>query len=99
MDFKELQNKFIQNTLNYGKKYNIKIDEDLALFKLYEEIGELTQAILIYRKKSRPSKYSSKKELKIRLAKEFTDVIGVIIVNAYLLGIDLEEVLNKKFSR
>ncbi len=98
MDFKDLQNKLIQNAMNYGKRYNIKIDEDIALLKLYEEIGELTQAILIYRKKSRPSKYSSKKVLKMRLAKEFADVMGVIIVNAHLLGIDMEEALNKKMA-
>jgi len=51
MDFKEIQQKIIQNTKNYSKEYNVKIDEDFALLKLYEEVGELAQAVLIHRKK------------------------------------------------
>lgn len=35
----------------YGQKYHVKIDEDFALLKLYEEVGELAQAILIHHKK------------------------------------------------
>jgi hypothetical protein len=34
MDFKELQNKIIENAINYGKKYNVQIDEDFALLKI-----------------------------------------------------------------
>ena len=42
MDFKELQKKVVENAINYGEKYNVKIDEDFTLLKLYEEVGELT---------------------------------------------------------
>jgi len=52
MKFKDLQKKLVANAENYGKKYSVKIDEDFALFKLYEELGELAQAILIHRKKA-----------------------------------------------
>jgi len=34
-------------------------DEDFALLKLYEEIGELSQAVLIHRKKNQPEKHVS----------------------------------------
>lgn len=97
MEFKELQNKVVRNALNYGKKYHVKIDEDFALLKLYEEVGELAQAVLIHRKKSRPEKHVSEKISKKELAKELADVIGMVIVNAHLLGIDLEEAINKKW--
>ena len=49
MDFKELQKGVVENAINYGKKYNVQIDEDFALIKLYEEVGELAQAVLIHR--------------------------------------------------
>ena len=97
MDFKELQQKVIQNAINYGKKYNVKIDEDFALLKLYEEVGELAQDILIRRKKCRPKKYLSEVKSKEEIAKELADILGMIIVNAHLLGIDLEKAIDKKW--
>lgn len=97
MDFKELEKKLIQNAINYGKKYNVKIDEDFVLLKLYEEVGELAQDILIHRKKCRPEKYLSKEKSKEEVAKELADILGLLIVNAYLLDIDLEKAIEKKW--
>jgi len=97
MDFKELQNKVVENAINYGRKYNVKIDEDFALLKLYEEVGELAQAVLIHRKKSRPEKHVPTEVSKKELAEELADVVGMAIVNAHLLGIDLEEAIDKKW--
>lgn len=97
MNFKELQKKIVENAINYGKKYNVQIDEDFALLKLYEEVGELAQAVLIHRKKSRPEKFVSVEVSKNELAKELADVFGMVVVNAHLFGIDLEEALDKKW--
>ena len=99
MEFKELQNKITENALAYGKKYDIKVDEDFALLKLYEEVGEFAQAVLVYKKKSRPEKYVSEEIAKEELAKELADVMGMVIVNAHFLNIDLEEALNKKWLK
>jgi len=52
---------------------------------------------LIHRKKSRPEKHLSEADSKQELAKELADVVGVAIINAKLLGIDLEEALIKKW--
>lgn len=97
MEFKKLQAEVVKNLNNYGKNYKIKIDEDFALFKLYEEVGELAQAVLVDRKKSRPEKHVSKKVSKQMLAEELADVAGMTIVIAHLMGIDLEDALNKKW--
>jgi NTP pyrophosphatase (non-canonical NTP hydrolase) len=97
MDFKEIEGKVIQNANDYGKKYNVEIDEDFALLKLYEEVGELAQAILIHRKKCRPEKYLADEVSKDEVAKELADVVGMAIVNAHLLGIDLEAAIDKKW--
>lgn len=97
MDFKELQEKVVKNAINYGKHYNINIDEDFALLKLYEEVGEFSQAVLIHRKKSRPEKHVSEEKSKEELGKELADVLGLIIINAHLMGIDLEDALGKKW--
>ena len=97
MDFEELQNKVVENAINYGKKFNVQIDQDFALLKLYEEIGELAQAVLIHRKKSRPEKHMPEELSKKELGKELADVVGMAIVNARLLDIDLEEAINEKW--
>ena len=97
MDFKKLQDKVVENAINYGKRYNIEIDENFALLKLYEEVGEFAQAVLIHQKKSRPEKHVSKEVSKEELAKELADVVGMAIVNAHLLGIDLEKAIEKKW--
>lgn len=97
MDFKTLQEKILAVELAYGKKFGIKIDEDYTLLKLYEEMGELSQAVLINRKKCRPEKYPSAEIAKVKLAEEMADVLGLLITNAKLLDIDLEQALEKKW--
>lgn len=97
MEFKEVHKKVVENAIRYGEKYNVVIDEDFALIKLYEEVGEFSQAVLIHRKKSRPEKYVDESVSKRELAKELADVVGMAMVNAHLLGIDLEEAIDKKW--
>ena len=87
----------VENALNYGKQYNITIDQDFALLKLYEEVGELSQAVLIHRKKSRPEKHLAEEISKEEVAKELADVLGMVMVNAHVMNIDLEEAITKKW--
>ena len=97
MDFKELQKKLIENAVNYSKNYNINIDEDFALLKLYEEVGEFAQAVLVHRKKCRPEKYMPEERSKEKLGKELADILGMVVITAYLLGVDLEKAIDKKW--
>ncbi|MDO8600674.1 MAG: MazG nucleotide pyrophosphohydrolase domain-containing protein [bacterium] len=96
MDFKELQEKVFQNALDYGKRNGVVIDQDFALLKLFEEAGEYMQAVLIHRKKCRPEKYLPEEESKKELEKELADVLGMVITNARMFDIDLEEALRNK---
>lgn len=100
MEFTEMQKGAVHTAEEYGKEYNIKIDEDFALLKLYEEVGEFAQAVLIHRKQSRPEKHLSEEESKIELGKELADVVGMAMLNAHLLGINLEQaILDKWINR
>lgn len=92
-----MQKKIIENAKKYQEKYNVKIDEDFALVKLYEEVGELSEAVLAYKKKCRPEKFITDEEAKKNLGKEIADVVGIAIVYAHLLEIDLEEAIDKKW--
>lgn len=99
MHFNELQNKVVNNALDYGEKYNVVIDQDFAILKLQEEVGEFAQAVLIQRKKSRPEKFLSEEEAKNEVAKELADVVGMALVNAHVLDIDLLEALKSKWMK
>jgi NTP pyrophosphatase (non-canonical NTP hydrolase) len=97
MEFKDLQDAVVKNGENYGQRYNIKIDGDFALLKLYEEVGEFSQALLIHKGKCRPEKFESQEKSKEHLGQEMADVLGLLMMNAHLLEIDLEENLKKKW--
>lgn len=97
MEFKKLQKGVLDNAKKYSKRYKVKIDKEFAVLKLYEEVGEFSQALLIHNKKSRPEKHLPAKKSKKELAKELADVAGMVMVIADLFGIDLEEAIEKKW--
>lgn len=97
MDFKILEEKIVKNAFDYGKRHQIEFTQDFAAIKLFEEVGEFAQALLIHQKKCRECKFISEELSKQELGKEIADVIGMAIVNAHLLGINLEEALDKKW--
>ena len=99
MEFKKIQEGAVDNAKRYGEAHQVKIDQDFAILKLYEEVGEVAQAILIHQKKSRPEKFVSEAESKEMVAKELADVVGMCMVNAYLLGIDLEKTILRKWLK
>lgn len=62
-----------------------------------EEVGEFAKVVLIYKKKSRPEKHTSEEESKEMLASELADIVGLAIINANLLGIDLQKTIEEKW--
>ncbi|MEK7598777.1 MAG: hypothetical protein AAB487_03505 [Patescibacteria group bacterium] len=98
MEFKKLQKSIIKNAKRYSKKHKIKFDDNFAMIKLYEEMGELSEAFLTYKKKSRTEKYISAREAKRGVAKEMADVVGLAVVMSDILKINLEEAIIKNGS-
>lgn len=97
MDFSELQEKIIANAERYSKEHGILIDDNYAIHKLYEEVGEFAQAWLIHNRKCRGSKYVEKEESKKMLAHELADIVGIAVVIAELQKIDLAEAIDQKW--
>lgn len=97
MQFEELEEKIVQNAKSYGERYQIKIDQQFALLKLIEEVGEFAEAVLTYDRKSRPEKLLTEADAKAKLAIELADIVGMAIVNANIFSIDLEEAIIKKW--
>jgi NTP pyrophosphatase (non-canonical NTP hydrolase) len=99
MEFKELEAQINRKMEHYATKYNITVDENWAVFKLLEELGEFSQSIIIHRKQSRPEKHLPSDESKQEMASELADVIGTAIACAKIFDIDLEDALSKKWTK
>jgi NTP pyrophosphatase (non-canonical NTP hydrolase) len=97
MTFQEMQKGVLTVADTYSKRFGITIDQNFALLKLYEEVGEYAQAVLIHRKKSKPEKRRPEAESKKLLAEELADIIGLAIMNADLFEIDLEKAVKEKW--
>ena len=97
MEFSKVKKAVCDNAKSYEKKYKVKIDENTALLKLMEEVGEFMQSVLIYKNKCRPEKKVSKSKAKEELANELSDVVGVAMIIADIYNIDLEKAINKKW--
>ena len=98
MDFKVIQEAAMKNVDRYSKKHNVTIDADYATLKLMEEAGEFAQAVLIYKKRSRPEKFVSEEASLYDIGKELADIVGMAMLNAHLLDIDLESILREKWK-
>jgi len=97
MEIKQLQKKASKVFLGNLKRDKIKVSDDYLLIKLTEELGEFAQSYIVHKKRCRPEKYLSAKVSKKELSKELSDVLGLILVIAENLGIDVEEALVKKW--
>jgi NTP pyrophosphatase (non-canonical NTP hydrolase) len=97
MDFQELQARVLDHARAYSAKYGLLIDEDFALLKLCEEVVELAQAVLIARGRCRAEKCRPEAEARAAVAYELADIVGMAVVAADRLGIDLEKALAMKW--
>ncbi|XOU94960.1 MAG: MazG nucleotide pyrophosphohydrolase domain-containing protein [Candidatus Kerfeldbacteria bacterium] len=97
MEIKTIQKKISKIFLNNAKRDNIKVDDDYLMLKLTEELGEFVQSYVIHKKRCRPEKYLSTQKSKKEMSKELSDVLGIILVIANNLNIDLEEAVVKKW--
>ncbi len=97
MELKQLQNKASKVFLNNLRRDNIEASDDYLILKITEELGELIQSYLVYKKRCRPGKYLPIQKSKREVSKELADVLGIIFVIAKTLKIDVEEALVKKW--
>ena len=97
MEVKELQRAASKVFLANLKRDQITVSDDYLALKLTEELGEFVQSYLIHKKQCRPTKYESVKKSKYKLSKELGDVLGLVLVIAKHLNIDVEEALVKKW--
>ncbi len=97
MNFEELQKRIIDIFKEGLERDNIKTNDDYFVMKIGEEVGELVQSYLVYKKQCRPVKYLQDGEAKKAVAKELSDVLALVFMIAHTLDINLEEAIEKKW--
>ena len=98
MDIQKLSEDVEIVSKHYSKKFNIERDSDWFVFKLQEEIGELTQAYLMLKGRAR---MKGKNIEEIR--KDFEGEVGDVLCHTLLLAkhfkIDLDKVIEEKWIK
>jgi NTP pyrophosphatase (non-canonical NTP hydrolase) len=97
MEFKEVQRKMSQALMKYGEANRIRISDDFVLLKLYEEVGELAKAALVYKGMARKENLVSREEAKRIMADEMADVAGIIMSLSSIMNIDIEQKIKEKW--
>lgn len=80
----------------YAEKFNIHRDDAFYLFKMQEELGELTRSFLELKGAEKKSR-ASEDELKKKFASDVASLVGNALILALHFGIDLESVIKDKF--
>jgi NTP pyrophosphatase (non-canonical NTP hydrolase) len=82
----------------YAEKYAFHRDDDWYMFKLQEELGELTQHFLMMTGRAR-AKGLSDPELRAKFEDEVADTFSLIVLVADHFDVDLEHAVAKKWFR
>lgn len=76
----------------YAKKFNIHRDDEFYLFKLQEELGELTRAFLELRGSENKGNLTQD-ELHRKFASDVASMVGNALILAEHFEVDLESIL------
>jgi NTP pyrophosphatase (non-canonical NTP hydrolase) len=96
-DVADLQRQAERISRLYETAFDIVPGEDWLLFKLQEELGELTQAYLAATGRSRHR--LEPQAAAEALSREVADVLGFVLAFAQRLGIDAEAAFAAKWAR
>jgi NTP pyrophosphatase (non-canonical NTP hydrolase) len=80
----------------FAEKFQIHRDDEFYLFKMQEELGELTRAFLELRGSEKTSKTTAE-ELKKQLASDIASLVGNALILALHFDVDLEATIKHKF--
>ena len=100
MHFSEAQRLILACADRYSARHKVALDKEFVLLKLVEEMGEFSQAVLTHAGKCRVEKRIPRATAHAHMAEELADVVGMAVLAARTLDIDLEAALEEKwFSR
>lgn len=98
MDIQKLSADVEEVSKIYASKFNIERDSDWFVFKLQEEIGELTQAYLMLKGRAR-MKGKNMEEIRADFESEVGDVLSHVLLLANHFHVDLDKVIEEKWIK
>ncbi len=96
MDIQKLTDQIEQVSSLYTSKFKIDRTMDWFMFKIQEEIGELTQSYLMYSKRAR-QKGMTEDEVSKMFASELADVLCQTLLLAKHSNVDLDSAIRDKW--
>lgn len=84
--------------LIYSEKYSIDLSDDYYLLKIQEELGELSSAHLKLTNRARKDSIPNE-ELQKNFEDEIADVLAMTMLFAEAKGLNVEDVLKRKWLR
>jgi len=97
MQFTELCRKVLEVYDRYAEDNDIRVNDDYAVLKLIEEVGEFSQAVIIRRGMCRAEKRVPPAQAKAAVAAELSDILGLTILCADRMGVDLQGAIRDKW--
>lgn len=98
MSISELSDKVERVSSGYVNHNNITRDHDWFVFKLQEELGELTQQYLMMTDRAR-KKGLSDEEIKNNFTEEVADVFAHVLLLTKHFDIDIEKAVQEKWLK
>lgn len=96
MNLQQLSDRVEAVSAHYAQTNDIDRNATWFLLKLHEELGELTQAFLMYTGQAR-DKGHSRRELEALLDAELADVLCHVVLMARHHSVDLDEAVRTKW--
>jgi NTP pyrophosphatase (non-canonical NTP hydrolase) len=97
MRFPELCRKVLAVYDRYAEDNGIKVNDDYAVLKLVEEVGEFAQAVIIKKGMCRTEKRLAPAAARRNVGAELSDILGLTILCADRMGVDLEAAIAEKW--
>ena len=96
MDPRELTDLAMAVSHRYAREFGIERDEDRYLLKLHEEVGELTQALMMASGRAR-KKGLEPARLREAVRAELADVLCQTLLLARCHGVDIQDAVADKW--
>ena len=98
MTLNEMAEKIEIVATRYADEYNITRDDDWYVFKLQEELGELTQKFLMMSNRARQKGFSPE-EIRLQFEDEVADTFSLLVLLARHFEVDMENAVDRKWFK
>lgn len=98
MTLTEMADRIAAVSDRYATEINVTRDDDWYVFKLQEELGELTQKFLMMSRRARQKGFTPE-EIRLQFEDEVADTFSLIVLLARHFRVDIEAAVDRKWFK